>query len=317
MTRVLLGVDTEADNQWEAASRENIAVRNIAELARLQELCDEYGVRPTYLLTQEVAVDAESKAILKELAATGRSEIGTHHHPWTTPPLVEDHLYPLNLTPEHFHAQLRELTQAVTDVTGERPVSYRAGRNGFAGWQVEILEREGYLIDSSVDPFFNERKKGGPSFAGAPMTPYFVSGENPCRPGPTKLLELPITSALNRQWPQWLQTVYADYTPAYQFRRVLRLLRIARPIWLRPSYSKTQDMLWLAEKLVSTKAPLANIIFHSSELLPGGSPYNVTETDVERFYEALRKLLELLAKRGVQGKTFREFRDEWIARERP
>jgi hypothetical protein len=76
-------------------------------------------------------------------------------------------------------------------------------------------------------------------------------------------------------------------------------------------------MLWLAEKLVSNKAPLANIIFHSSELLPGGSPYNVTEADVERFYEALRTLLELLAKRGARGKTFREFRDEWIAGERP
>ena len=149
------------------------------------------------------------------------------------------------------------------------------------------------------------------------MTPYFVSGENPCRPGPTQLLELPITSALNRRWPQWLQTAYADYTPAYQFRRVLRLLRVARPIWLRPSYSKTEDMAWLAEKLVAAKAPLANIIFHSSELLPGGSPYNQTVADVDGFYASLRTLFELLAKRGVQGRTFREFRDEWIVGERP
>jgi peptidoglycan/xylan/chitin deacetylase (PgdA/CDA1 family) len=313
MTRVLLGVDTEADNQWEAASRETLTVRNIAELPRLQKLCDEYDVRPTYLLTQEVAVDPEAKAILKDLAATGRSEIGTHHHPWTTPPRVNEHLYPLNLTPDHYRAQLRELTQAVADVTGVRPVSYRAGRNGFAGWQVDILENEGYIVDSSVDPFFNERKKGGPSFAGAPMTPYFVSGEDPRRPGPTKLLELPITSAINRRWPKWLQTAYADFTPAYPFRRALRLARIVRPIWLRPSYSKTEDMLWLAERLVATKAPLANIIFHSSELLAGGSPYNVTEADVESFYASLRTLLEFLAKRGVEGRTFRELRDEWIA----
>ena len=116
MTRVLLGVDTEADNQWEAASLESLTVRNIAELPRLQKLCDEYGVRPTYLLTQEAAVDSESKAILKELAATGRAEIGTHHHPWTTPPRVNEHLYPLNLTPDHYRAQLRELTQAVAEV---------------------------------------------------------------------------------------------------------------------------------------------------------------------------------------------------------
>ena len=205
------------------------------------------------------------------------------------------------------------MTDKVTEVAGGRPVSYRAGRNGFAGWQVEILENEGYTVDSSVDPFFNERKKGGPSFAGAPRTPYFVSGEDPCRPGPTRLLELPITSALNRRWPQWLQTAYAGYTPAYQFRRILRLMRIVRPIWLRPSYSKTEDMLFLAKRIVAMREPLANIIFHSSELIPGGSPYNATEADVDRFFDSLRELFSFLSGKGVEGRTFREFRDEWVA----
>ena len=106
MTRVLLGVDTEADNQWDAAARENPTMRNIAELPRLQSLCDEYGVRPTYVVTYEVATDPESRAVLGNLAATGRSEIGTHHHPWTTPPRVDGHLYPLNLTSEHYREQL-------------------------------------------------------------------------------------------------------------------------------------------------------------------------------------------------------------------
>jgi peptidoglycan/xylan/chitin deacetylase (PgdA/CDA1 family) len=313
MTHVLLGVDTEADNQWEAASRDHLTVRNIEALPRLQKLCDEYGVRPTYLLTYEVAIDEGAKAILRDLAATGRCEIGTHHHPWTTPPLVDGHLYPLNLEPSHFAAQLRTLTDKVAEVSGRRPVSYRAGRNGFAGWQVELLENEGYIVDSSVDPFFNERKKGGPSFAGAPRTPYFVGDENPCRPGSSPLLELPITSALNRRWPQWLQTAYAGFTPAYQFRRVLRLMKIVRPIWLRPSYSKTEDMLLLAKRIVSTREPLANIIFHSSELIPGGSPYNATEADVDRFYDALRELLSFLSDKGVEGRTFREFRDKWVA----
>ena len=209
------------------------------------------------------------------------------------------------------------MTEVVRDVTGERPVSYRAGRNGFAGWQVALLEKEGYLVDSSVDPFFNERKKGGPSFAGAPKDPYFLGSEDPCRPGSTKLLEIPITSRLNRRWPQWLQKTYADVTPAYQFRRVLRLAGVVRPIWLRPSYSKTKDMLWLADKLVVKKTPVANIIFHSSELLPGGSPYNRTREDVEGFYESLEALLRRLAERGVEGRTFCELRDEWVSEDRP
>ncbi|MEE9263577.1 MAG: deacetylase, partial [Vicinamibacteria bacterium] len=58
------------------------------------------------------------------------------------------------------------------------------------------------------------------------------------------------------------------------------------------------------------------IIFHSSELIPGGSPYNSTEEDVEIFYENLSTLLRFLAERGVEGRTFREFHDEWVAGER-
>jgi len=310
-TRFLLGIDTEADNQWEAAARERLTVRNVFELPRLQALADRYGVRPTYLVTYEVALNEECRALLRELAAAGRAEIGAHHHPWTTPPLADGHLYPLNLTPAQFEAQLEELTGAVKEITGESPVSYRAGRNGFAGWQVPALEARGYLVDSSVDPFFNERTKGGPSFAGAPLAPYFVSPEDPRRAGDSRLLEIPISSALNRRWPAWLAAAYADVTPAYSFRRALRLARIARPVWLRPSYSRTDDMLALAETLVRRKNPCANGIFHSSELLPGGSPYNRTSSDVSRFYDSLERLFECAARAGMEGRTFRELRNEW------
>jgi hypothetical protein len=312
-THILLGVDTEADNQWDASARETLPVKNAHELPRLQEICDRYGVPPTYLVTYEMAKDDGARGVLKELAATGRCEIAAHHHPWSTPPLVNGHLYPLNLSPAQFKEQLKMLTDAVGEVSGAAPVSYRAGRNGFTGWQVGILEELGYLVDSSVDPFFNEKRKGGPSFAGAPLVPYFLSDDDPCRAGESRLLEIPITSALDRKWPPWLEKAYADVTRAYQFRRALRLLKIARPIWLRPSYSKTEDMLLLARRVLDGEAPTANIIFHSSELLAGGSPYNQTEEQVETFYRELEALLSFLSENGAVGSTFREFRDQWVA----
>lgn len=314
MTRVLLGVDTEADDQWSAAGRESLTLRNVAELPRMQELCDRYGVRPTYLVTYEVAADPDSRTILCDLAKRGRCEIGSHHHPWTTPPTVEDHLFPLNLTRDRFRDQLDALTKTVTDITGERPISYRSGRNGFAGWHVDLLESHGYLVDSSVDPFFNERTKGGPSFAGAPLTPYYLSGDDPVRSGESHLLEIPVSSALNRRLPRSWERAYADFTPAYTFRRTLRLLGVVRPVWLRPSYSSEEDMLWLAGRLLKNEAPVANIIFHSSELIAGGSPYNRTQEDVERFYRHLESLLGFLAERGAEGRTFREFHSEWAER---
>ena len=312
-THILLGVDTEADNQWDASAREALPVKNAHQLPRLQEICDRYRVPPTYLVTYEMAIDDGARGVLKELAATGRCEIAAHHHPWSTPPLVNGHLYPLNLSPAQFKEQLKVLTEAVSEVSGKAPVSYRAGRNGFTGWHVAILEELGYLVDSSVDPFFNEKRKGGPSFAGAPLVPYFVSRDDPCRAGESRLLEIPITSALDRKWPRWLEKAYADVTRAYQFRRALRLLKITRPIWLRPSYSKTEDMRLLARRVLDGEAPTANIIFHSSELLAGGSPYNQTEEQVETFYREFEALLSYLRENGAVGSTFREFRDQWVA----
>jgi len=312
-THILLGLDTEADNQWDASAREALPVKNAQELPRLQEICDRYRVPPTYLVTYEMARDDSARGVLKELAATGRCEIATHHHPWSTPPLANGHLYPLNLSPAQFKEQLKVLTEAVSEVSGTAPVSYRAGRNGFTGWQVGILEELGYLVDSSVDPFFNEKRKGGPSFAGAPLVPYFVSRDDPRRAGESRLLEIPITSALDRKWPEWLEKAYADVSRAYQFRRALRLLKITRPIWLRPSYSKTEDMLLLARRVLDGEAPTANIIFHSSELLAGGSPYNQTEAQVETFYRELEALLSYLRENGAVGSTFRDFRDQWVA----
>jgi hypothetical protein len=142
-----------------------------------------------------------------------------------------------------------------------------------------------------------------------------VSPDDPLQSGDSALLEIPVTSALDRKWPQWLETAYADVTAAYQFRRALRLLQIARPIWLRPSYSKPEDMERLARRILeeneSNRAP-ANVIFHSSELLPGGSPYNETKDDVERFYRDLEGLLSFLVENGARGATFREFRDSWV-----
>jgi hypothetical protein len=312
VTSILLGVDTEADDQWSPSARERLTVENARELPRLHELCDRYGVRPTYLVTYEMATEDLSKGVLRDLASTGRCEIGAHHHPWSTPPLASGHEYPSNLTAERFREQLDRLTESVASISGERPVSYRAGRNGFAGWQVPLLEERGYLVDSSVDPFFNEKRKGGPSFAGASRTPYFVSPQDPRRPGASDLLEVPVSSALDRRWPRWLETAYADVESAYHFRRALRLLGIARPIWLRPSYSKREDMEKLARRILEDGGAPANVIFHSSELLAGASPYNKTAEDVERFHAALESLLAFLTENGASGATFLEFRRGWL-----
>ena len=313
---VLVGVDTEADDQWSRGGRDKLEVRNAERLPALQALCDEYGVRPTYVLTHEMATRPESRGILRDLARTGRCEIGAHLHPWSSPPFrPEDlaaHTYPHNLPPDLLDRQLTELTQAIESEIGVRPTTYRAGRNGFDGRTLPILERLGYTVDTSVDPLFNERRKGGMAFAGAPIDPYHPSYDDVRRPGASKVLEIPITSATMPALPKALESAYASL-PAIPWRGALKRVGI-QPVWLRPSYTPRDRMLAFASRLAGRGAPCFNIIFHSSELLPGGSPYTPDAASVERFLADLRALLEHLTTRlGATGRTCAEFAREFRA----
>jgi len=310
---VLLGVDTEADDQWSARGRRESQVRNVERLPALQALCERYGVRPTYLVTWEMATRSESVAVLRALAASGRCEIGSHLHPWSSPPFrpedLAQHSYPHNLPVEILERQLEELTAAIEANLGARPTTYRAGRNGFDGGSLPILERLGYTVDTSVDPLFNERRKRGMRFAGAPREPYHPDYADVRRAGTARILELPITSATLPLLAKPFERLYA-LLPPIPYRGALKRLGL-RPVWLRPSYTPLADMLAFADRLAARRAPCFNIIFHSSELLPGASPYNPDAASVERFMDALERLLaHLTGPLGAVGRTCAELASE-------
>ena len=64
-------------------------------------------------------------------------------------------------------------------------------------------------------------------------------------------------------------------------------------------------------RLRAQDVPCFNVIFHSSEVLPGGSPYTPDERSVERFLSDLQALLEHLTSRlGAVGRTCAEFARE-------
>ena len=292
---LLVAIDTEGDNQWDLQARIHQKFENIYALGTLHDFFVRHGVRPTYVITHPVATDPRSAEVLRGLHAQGNCEIGAHHHAWETPPCtaedVRRHPYALQLPLSQFDAQLASLTQAITDAIGARPVSYRSGRFGFSAAHVSSLEQQGYLIDSSVAPLFYEAHKGGPDFVDAPLTPYYLAYDNATRPGTSNVLELPISAALNRRVPAWLAHAYARAPFNYTTKRALRLARIAQVHWLRPSYTSAADMCALGRRLVDRGAPILNLLFHSSEVIAGGSPYNKTQGDLDAFYDRLGTFL--------------------------
>ncbi|MCX6537569.1 MAG: polysaccharide deacetylase family protein [Acidobacteria bacterium] len=313
MFYLLVGIDTEGDNQWSVEARLNQTFDNIYALPKLHALFQRHRVRPTYLVTYPVVQDARSADVLRRLREGRDIEIGAHHHAWETPPCTEAdvrrHPYALQLPASQFAEQVASLSQAIIDAIGERPLSYRSGRFGFSASHVSDLERAGYRIESSVAPLFYEGHKGGPDFVGAPPTPYFLAYDNPTVPGTSNLLEVPVSAALSRRVPAALERLYGRAPSPYMTKRVLSKLGIARVLWLRPSYSSLDDMCALARRLKHDRVPVLNLIFHSSEAIVGGSPYNRTEQELADFFDRLGKFLAYAVHDlGAIPVTFSEFR---------
>jgi hypothetical protein len=309
---LLVAIDTEGDNQWSAEARRHQTFRNTRELDRLHEFFARHGVRPTYVVTYPVVSDEASAETLRALLARGDCEVGAHHHAWETPPFsaedVERHPYALSLPDEQVDAQLASLTAAIIDKVGVRPVSYRSGRFGFSARHVSSLERQGYRVDSSVTPLFYEAHKGGPDFVDAPLTPYYLAYDSATRPGTSSVLELPVSAALNRRVPRWLELAYGRAPWPYQTKRALRLARVASVRWLRPSYTSASDMKALALDLTRRGVPILNLLFHSSEAIVGGSPYNRTEAELSAFFGRLSQLLRYATSElGAVPETFAEY----------
>jgi hypothetical protein len=314
--KLLVGIDTEGDNQWDATARMNQRFENIYALPRLHDLFARHNVRPTYVITHPVAEDPRSGEVLRSLLARGDCEIGAHHHVWETPPCSADdvrrHGYACTLPRRQYEDQLTQLTTAITAAVGARPVSYRSGRFGFSADHVSALERQGYLVESSVAPLFYEAHKGGPDFVEAPLTPYFLAYDSATRPGTSNVLEVPVSAALNRWLPKRLQFAYARAPKPYTTKRVLRKLGLLRLRWLRPSYSPLADMKSLAQSLARAGEPVLNVLFHSSEAIVGGSPYNRTEGELDAFFERLDQFLAFATRDvGAVPATFAEFRAQY------
>jgi len=320
--QLLVGIDTEGDNQWDAAARADQRFENIYALPRLHALFARHGVRPTYVVTYPVAKDPQSADVLRALQRRGDCEIGAHHHAWETPPCTDEdvrrHPYASNLPLPQFEAQLAQLTSAIESAVGRRPVSYRSGRFGFSAAHVAALEKLGYEVESSVAPLFYEAHKNGPDFVGAPLRPYFLAYDNATTPGTSNVLEVPCSSALNRALPRRLQYLYARAPSPYMTKRILRKLGIARVRWLRPSYSSLDDMNALARDLAEAGEPVLNLLFHSSEAIVGGSPYNKTDAELAAFFERLERFFEFATGTlKAQPATFSEFRTAFLRHQVP
>ncbi len=318
----LITVDTEGDNLW-ARPRE-ITTRNATFLPRFQELCERYRLRPTYLVTYEMARSPAFREFGLDVLRRGTAEIGMHLHAWNTPPLIprtaDDFSYQPYLIeyPEPvMEEKVRALTDLLEDTFGVKMRSHRAGRWAFNETYARILVQHGYLVDCSVTPHVSWRchlgapdGSGGPDYRGFPEEAYFVDLADLSRPGGSPLLEVPVT------------IVPSGRSLAPPLRERLESVPLVRRFlnrflpavyWLRPDRRNLPHMLRIVRQAVAAGQVHLEFMVHSSELMPGGSPLFPTREHIERLYEGLEVLFELSGHTCTPA-TLSEFYEMYRAR---
>jgi len=73
-------------------------------------------------------------------------------------------------------------------------------------------------------------------------------------------------------------------------------------------------MIALARDLARAGEPVLNLLFHSSEAIVGGSPYNRTQVELDDFCDRLDRFLAFATRDlGAVPATFAEFRAQYCA----
>lgn len=317
-SRLVVTIDTEPDDQWAPPGPDGrlppFTFANTRGIGRLQGFLHGLGVPATWMTSYSVARDPESAAALRRARQLG-DEIAGHLHGWETPPFVE-----IDATHRPFIgeyepavrlAKHRSLLAAHEEAFGARPVSYRAGRWGIDELETRHLEELGYRVDSSIPPGIDFRDRGGfrlpgPDFrrhlTGVPPAPYRLGGlwQVPASLTPVGWLGSGRLSAA-------LLRASGDRSRRRSVARAAsRLLAgsgAARLIWVRPLKHPRADLVRAALSLARRRAPVINVMFHSSEAWVGGSPLSRTSEDVERLYGDLAAICRALLATGTVRAT--------------
>jgi hypothetical protein len=310
-TKLIITIDTEEDS-WGDYRHEGNAVDNIARIPRLQALFDRYGAKPTYLVNWPVITDRRACQIFKEIHAAGGCEIGTHCHPWNTPPFEEDisgvNSMMCNLPAKLVNAKVANLAAATEERLHVRPTSFRAGRWGFGRYVAEALIEQGYAVDSSVCPTVDWRNEFGPDYSCAPDRPYRFNPDRILVPDVQgQLLEIPASMGFLQKQDTMLRKLIGVLTSPVSRRLhlngILERIGLLNFRWLSPEVSSAADMITLSRALISKGCTVLNLSFHSTSLLPGLSPYVQSQSDLDHFLHRIEDVLAFAAGNHIKFST--------------
>lgn len=280
-------IDTEEEFDWDKPfDRASTGTTSIAGQPLMHErVFDRLGIVPTYVVDWPVATTPSSAATLRALMEEGRCEIGTHLHPWVSPPYQEEvtrfNSYAGNLPRQLEYDKLRMLTEAIGESFGRLPATFKAGRYGLGPHTAESIAALGYRIDASVVPYSAFEGDGGPDFRAFDEHPYWF------RAGGKTLLELPVTTGyagwLRGMGPQLHELAQQPWARQARLGGIFARSGAVERIRLSPEVANGDEMRRLAGALHAGGCQVFSLTYHSPSMVPGHTPYVRSAAELERF----------------------------------
>jgi hypothetical protein len=311
--KLAITIDTEEDN-WGEYTRSAYTVRNIARIPALQNVFNTYGVRPTYLISYPVATSPLAIDLLRDYRENGLCEIGTHPHPWNTPP-VEESLTPFNsyisnLSPGLQFRKIKTLHDTIAENFGAVPTSYRSGRWGFNDDVAKNLIRLGYAVDTSICPASDWREYEGIDYSGWSMEPFVYRLEGSGETSGGSLLEVPATIDFVQRRRQLASSIYWTIKRRIplgaKVLSVLNRAQLLNHVCLSPETHEATRMIQLVRTLLKSNTRVVNMFFHSPSLLESCTPFVKTANEAEKFVERIARFLDFARSAGLEPVTMSE-----------
>ncbi|MGC8602553.1 MAG: hypothetical protein ACP5VS_02555 [Desulfomonilaceae bacterium] len=291
-------IDVEEEGLFSGLYSPNDApATNIFELDRLDRIFMDLGVRPTLLVSYQVAKKPACLNKLFTLTQRWNGEIGAHLHHWNTPPIVYNPAPPPVpselMSMDLLESKTLSLIEILSTI-GKTPTSFRMGRFNMGPKMLQVLEKIGVKVDSSVTPM--RKAYGGADHLCAPTDPYFPNPLEPTQKGESLVLEVPVTvlPIFNEIGQYFERLSNVSLIPGGVAEWLsMNLGSIAcQPAWVNLGIAKAGVMLHK-----SRGGECVTVFFHSSELTPKMNPLNPTEEDVQKFIKRLYLFIRWIQKR--------------------
>ena len=293
-------------------ARRGFSTRNITSLKALAPFCS-MGIRPTLFCAHSVLADRASHEILAWLRDEHHAEIGAHLHHWNTPPLALDGSEPTlpdtvdrvpaaAVSSDLFAAKLATLMEAGRAVQSAPLTSFRMGRWDLHREHWPLLAAAGIRCDASVRPLHSALSPmQGPDHFDAPAAPYWVDA------GHSTIFEVPLTvTPLIPQLPRLLRAL-----PDPVGKKMRASLKKWGALALLPVYHPLWAMCAVTKLFAARGGQVLSLTWHSSEMMPGGTPHLPDAPAVARFTRKVSAWLNWLHRHySVRCMTMDELRGE-------